>query len=156
MTRQAGFTMVELITVMVLLGVLAAIGVPRLMGDNTIGAAVFGDQVVSALRMAQKSAVARRRTVCVTTTTTTIDLRVRAAVGPGACDTAMVGIENGQYDSKDATITMAGVPATLRFQPDGTIVDANNLQFGALQFTIRMGTLDRRTIRLEGATGYVD
>ena len=54
--RAAGFTMVELVVVMILIGVLAAIGIPRLMGDKNMEGAVFGDQVVSGLRRAQKIA----------------------------------------------------------------------------------------------------
>ena len=148
--------MVELITVMVLIGVLAAFAVPRLMGDSATGAALFGDQVASGLRMAQKSAVARRRTVCVTTTATTLMLRVRTAVGNGPCGNVQLqGITDGLYDSKEAGIVMSGAPPLLLFRPDGTIDDGNGVRLGRVDIAIRGADAIRRTITLDGGTGYV-
>lgn len=148
--------MVELITVMVLLGVLAAVAVPRMMGENTTGAAVYGEQVVSALRLAQKTAVARRRTVCASASAGSVTLRIRTAQGPGACDAQMEGITDDLYAGKDATIVLAGAPAALRFHPDGTITDANNVRLGRLSLAITSSGETRRTIALDGATGHVD
>jgi MSHA pilin protein MshC len=147
--------MVELITVMVLIGVLAAFAVPRLMGDSATGAALFGDQVASGLRMAQKSAVARRRTVCVTTTATTLTLRVRTAVGNGPCDVQLQGITDDLYDSKEAGIVMSGAPPLLLFRPDGTIDDGNGVRLGRVDIAIKGANAIRRTITLDGGTGYV-
>ena len=155
--------MVELIMVMVMVGVLAAIGIPKLMGGNTTGAMVFGDQVASALRHAQKSAVAHRRLVCVGLTARTVTLRIRTAVTLpaettlAACDAPLQGVENGMYDSTDATVAMSGAPAQLYFQPDGTI---SSLPAGAPLGRVSIGiALDgkvQRTIEFEGSTGYVN
>jgi len=154
--RQAGFTMVELITVMVLLGVLAAFAVPRIVDGDTTGPVVYGEQVVSALRLAQKTAVARRRTVCATTAPGAVTLRIKTSVGNGACNAGMDEITDDLYTSRDPKIVLAGAPGELRFQPDGTILDNQGARFGALALRIESSGKLRRTIDLDGGTGYVD
>ena len=151
--HQNGFTMVELITVMVLLGVLAAIAIPKLMGDNITEAAVYGDKVVSALRLAQKSAVAKRRVVCLTTASGT--LRVSRNPGSSDCEDTIEGAAN-LFANRDASIGMSGAPAVLRFQPDGSILDGDNAQRSEIRIAITLSGKVQRTIRLDGGTGHVD
>lgn len=156
MKRQAGFSMVELITVMVLLGVLAAIGIPRLMGDNGTAVAVFGDQLSSALRLAQSNAVARRRTVCVEAAGTAVKLRIKTSSGPGACSVAIDGITDDLFASRDSKVTVTGAPAVLYFQPDGTVSSTQNGgPFGKLLLSIQSSGVTQRSVVLEGSTGYV-
>lgn len=61
-----GFSLVELIAVIVLLGIVAAVAIPRWLGGSGFEERAVRDQIVAALRYAQKSAVSARRTVCVT------------------------------------------------------------------------------------------
>lgn len=63
-----GFTMVELITVMVVLGILAAVAIARL-DASTYRERGFHDGLKAALQYARKAAVAKRRQVCVDATT---------------------------------------------------------------------------------------
>lgn len=62
---QRGFTLTELITVIVIVGILAAVAAPRFFERNTFDSRGFYDQVISTLRYAQKTAVAQHRFVCV-------------------------------------------------------------------------------------------
>lgn len=146
-----GFTMVELIMVMVLIGVLAAIGVPRLVGDNTFAAATFGDEVASALRGAQKTAVARRRLVCASVGGSAVTLRLAQQPGAAGCDIAL--------DADGAATTASGVTAsshTLFFQPSGLITaSANGRDTVRGAVLIRLDGVERRRIVFEGSTGYV-
>lgn len=149
--------------VMVMVGVLAAIGIPKLMGGNTTGALVFGDQVASALRHAQKSAVAHRRLVCVGLTASTVLLRIRTdpavpiQTDMQACDADLKGVDNGMYDSTDATVAMSGAPAQLYFQPDGTISGTPaGVPLGEVKIGIALNEKVQRTITLAGSTGYVE
>lgn len=66
--RVRGFTLVELIMVIVLLGVLAAFAAPKIFNVDDFNARGFHDETLGLLRYAQKAAVAQRRTVCVSFT----------------------------------------------------------------------------------------
>ena len=62
---QRGFTLVELITIMVIIGILAAVAAPRFFDRNGFDSRGFYDQTISTLRYAQKVAIAQHRFVCV-------------------------------------------------------------------------------------------
>ena len=151
MKTAHGFTMVELVMVMVLIGVLAAIGVPRLVGDNSYAAAAFGDEVASSLRSAQKTAVARRRLVCASVGGNAVTLRLAEKPGAAGCGIAL--------DAIGTATTASGVTATnhtLYFQPSGLITGSatgRDTVRGAV--VIRLDGEERRRIAFEGSTGYV-
>ncbi|HNQ57178.1 MAG: GspH/FimT family pseudopilin [Burkholderiales bacterium] len=69
--KQGGMTVVELITVIVILGILAAIALPRFVVRNSFDQRGFRDQVVSSIRFARQEAIAMRREVCVSVITAT-------------------------------------------------------------------------------------
>ena len=146
-----GFTMVELVLVIVLIGVIAAIGVPRLMGDNTMAAAAFGDEVVSALRTAQKSAVARRRVVCAAVGGTVVTLTMRPDNAQSNCTTPL----NAEtYSTSASGVTATMTPPTLFFQPNGMIT-SDIAGRTPVSGTVRIQGGTSRTIEFTGTTGYV-
>ena len=63
--RSAGFTMVELIVVLILIGILSAIGAGRFFSRTGYDAAGFAEQGRAMLRYAQKLAIAQNRPVFV-------------------------------------------------------------------------------------------
>ena len=63
--RQRAFTLVELVTVTILIGILAVVAMPRFADREAFASAGFVDQLTAALKHARKSAVAMRRNVCV-------------------------------------------------------------------------------------------
>jgi MSHA pilin protein MshC len=63
--KNRGFTLVELITVMVLVGVLAAVAAPRFFDRRGFETRTFMDQTQFMLRYAQKLAIAQNRPVFV-------------------------------------------------------------------------------------------
>lgn len=62
---MAGFSLVELIAVITLAGILAAVAGPRFFSFNTFAARGYADEAAGFLRYAQKLAIARRTTVTV-------------------------------------------------------------------------------------------
>ena len=61
----AGFTLIELIMVMLLVGILAFAGLPRFIGIQVFNARGFYDRTIETLRYAQKAAIAQHRDVYV-------------------------------------------------------------------------------------------
>jgi MSHA pilin protein MshC len=61
--RAGGFTLVELIMVMVIVGILAVTALPRFFQRQAFDARAFSDRVFAVLGYAQKTAVAQHRPV---------------------------------------------------------------------------------------------
>lgn len=168
MRRSGGFTLTELIMVMVILGVLAAFMLPRISnGVDTEGMA-YGERIVSTLRLAQKSAVARRRVVCVTTTASRFTLRISSqnASPPGACTIALSGLSDNDSLTTDASVVASSassatspslIGTTLYFQPNGDITtDIGGATPASGKITITAAGKQVRDITVEGVTGYVE
>ncbi len=92
MHKQEGFTLIELITVMVIVGILAVSALPRFFERSTFESRGFYDQTLSVLRYAQKSAIAQHRFVCVAFTANSITLTYGADATCGSNLTSPLGV----------------------------------------------------------------
>lgn len=115
--------MVELVVVMVLVGVLAAIAVPKMAAALGSRDDAWRDGLLDALRYAQKSAVSHRRLVCVTVGNTQVTLQIATTNPATSCDANLVGPTNstGVYASasNSAMTTTVAAAGVIYFQPDG-------------------------------------
>lgn len=149
--------MIELIVVMVMIGILAVVVLPRfdlLKGFDEIG---YRDKVKATLEYTRKAAVAQRRYSCVTlggnNLTVTIDQNVPESYAGGCPATALSLPATDRSCSPAAankicapsSVTLGG-PATLTFSPLGVPSAA-----GAYTVT---GTA-AYAIAVEAETGYV-
>lgn len=86
--REGGFTLPELVVVMIVVGVLAAVAMPRLT-DSGFDDRRLRDESIAALRYAQKAAIALRRTTCVNfPDDRTLIVQAETAFQAGNCATA--------------------------------------------------------------------
>ncbi len=153
-----GFTLIELIIVIVLLGVLAVVAAPRMFNNNDFYARGFHDETLGFLRYAQKTAIAQRRTVCVTFTVasvSTASLRTASAQTVPICDTPLVGPRGdmpGVITSRSG-VNYAALPDTIGFDGLGQPLSATGVVLGVARTITVPGS--SRVITIEPATGYV-
>ncbi len=138
--------MVELILVMVIAGILAAVAIPRLVGKNSFDTRGFTDELAATVRFAQKLAIAQRTPVFVRLTASDATLCYDAgcasfAPGPG-------GEKPYTVTAPDGLTIVSAVPA-LQFDASG---GTSTL---AAQLDIRVNGAGAYHVLVERETGYV-
>lgn len=150
-TRPAGFTLVELVVIIVLLGILSVVVLPR-FDSKDFSDALFRDQVGNVLGEARRAAVARRRLVCADIQSSSVSLNVATTAGATACDQPLkLASGDTALQSKDAANTISGTPLTLYFQPNGRITQDGS---GATVYTGSL-SVNAAQLAIVGDTGYV-
>ncbi|BAN36481.1 methylation [Sulfuricella denitrificans skB26] len=87
---MGGFTLVELIVILIIIGVLAVAAIPRFMDQSVFETRGFHDETMSLLRYAQKAAIAQRRSVCVTLNATGVTMMIAGTAPPSTtCNSAL-------------------------------------------------------------------
>ena len=120
-SQLRGFTLVELIMVLVVVGVLAAAALPRFWDRQVFDSRGFFDQTLSVLRYAQKSAIAERRTVCVAFTSTTVTLTIATAAGSSVCGSNLASPDGASpfVVTAKSGVSFAAAPTNFQFNPLG-------------------------------------
>jgi MSHA pilin protein MshC len=144
--------------VLVLLGVLAVFAAPRLATVSDFKVRGFHDQTLAYLRYAQKTAIAQRRTVCVTWTSGSIALGISSTPNTNNCDPSLAlrgpRGESPASVSAPAGVTYASLPLALNFDGLGQPVDATTgIALTAARSLSVAGAPG--SITVESVTGYV-
>ena len=146
-----GFTLVELVVVIVILGVLAAIGMPRFFDNRVFQARGYYEDLVAALKFAQKLAVAS-------------GCAVRVRVDAAGYTAGQQQVAGGRCNPADATFAtpvrladgqqlVGTVPAGVAVAPAVTIVfDALGRTNLAANQAI---TVDGFALTVNAGSGYV-
>ena len=146
--------MVELVAVLLLVGILAVVAVPRMGGALALRGTAWGDQVRAALLHGRSLAQGHRRLVCATPATGEVRLSIASAHPASSCDTPLPGPDGDARWAVDSNgLAMTVTPAvTLHFQPDGRITSDGA---GSTTVNVSIGVAGEPTINLVGETGHV-
>lgn len=143
-----GFTLLELIVVMVILGVMAVVAIPRFAVRLEFESAGFTAALSNSLRFARQQAIAQRRQVCVVVSASGVVL-TRASTFGGACDGALTDPSNGHAYSlpTPSGVSIGGAgPMSFVFSPLG--------QPSSKVVLVVTGDV-AHTVTVEPETGYV-
>lgn len=146
-----GYTIVEVLLVVVILGILGTIAGPRFFDNDAFDERAYYDELVTALRYAQKTAVAS-------------GCPVRVAVGVASYALAQQAVSSGHCDVADATFpvpvrlptgeTMSGTaPIGITTAPTTTFTYSalGRTNLGADQAL----TVGSRTLTIQAESGFV-
>jgi len=159
-SREHGFTLVELVLTIVILGVLVAVALPRFFNQATFEERYFHDDLISAARYAQRLSTASGCAVRLTVSAAGFSLDHDAN-----CDLTAPSYSLAvQRPADSINFTNASVPATLTitsshaaffFLPQGGAVDAASADVGNATIALNSSAGSvARTINIVGATGY--
>lgn len=173
--RQHGFTLVELVVVIVVTGILAAVVSTRFMDRNVMDSRAFADQGGALIRYAQKMAIAQNRDVWVLIANGGIKLCYTAACAaadrvpaPGgtnsessATNAFCLAISTWACEAPPTGVTL-GATVNFYFDPVGKpFAQADTSPTNVSTFTsplavaVQSTGLANRTVTVEAETGYV-
>ncbi|MGD8784434.1 MAG: prepilin-type N-terminal cleavage/methylation domain-containing protein [Thioalkalispiraceae bacterium] len=112
-TQQTGFTLIEMVTVIVILGLLAVVMIPRFMSPSNFDSRSSADTLISTLRQAQQLAMSKAPTANVTLTTDNTNKRIRITYTEGGAQTIDTAISsNITIQDRSISFTKNGEAST--------------------------------------------
>jgi MSHA pilin protein MshC len=144
MRRAAGFTLLELVVTLVILGILSAVAISKL-NQPQVNAAWFPDQVRAVVRLAQKQAIAQRARILVVVGASQLSLCYATTSVSFVCGAALSDLATGS-----AIVLTA--PAGIALGATSTPFAFNGLGQPSSAVTLTVGT---KTIQITAETGYV-
>ena len=149
--RHAGFSLVELISVIVLLGILGIVALGRFTGPNLFVARGFFDDTVTAVRFAQKLAISSGCDVRVITTASSYQLRQSTTCTADNFSNPVANPANRSNNYQKVNI-----PAGFALTAGNITFDARGRREGATSdFSLSDGTTSY-SFRVHASTGLVE
>lgn len=140
--------------VLVLLGILAVYAVPRMINTGDFYARGFHDQSLAYLRYAQKTAIAQRRTVCVTLSSSGISLSMASAAASNTCAATLPGPNGEAALSARSGVAFSSTLSNFNFDALGQPVTIAATPAQAATQVLQVANVSR-SITIEAGTGYV-
>lgn len=153
-----GFTIVELVVVILITGLIATVAVNRFTDNRAFSEHGFKEQLAGLLRYGQKLAIAARREVCVVLTPNGgtpggAVLSMNPTTTPGAACTAAAVLPGQAGNYAIVTPTDLNVPGlSFRFDPNGRPITNAGAALATFTITVTNAGLP---MTVEGETGYV-
>lgn len=151
-SEQRGFTLPELIAVMLLAAILSAVALPKLQGVLSFRDDGWRDQVLAAMRLAHHTATGHRRLVCADIAAERVNLTIASANPASACSAALPGPDGGSAAYSAGAAAAVSPAGTLYFQPSGRVTSDGA---GGSASTRRITISGQDDIVVNGETGHV-
>ena len=147
-SKQSGFTLLELVAVLVLLGILSAVAFPRFATFDSYRDRVFRDTLLTSLRLAQRTALSHN--------SATVEWRLNSsaadnwlyAIDINSAQQTSETLASDQTISYSASLSTGGTIAgnlalnntlTLRYDPSGNLIWADDgTSSGALNSSMQL------------------
>ena len=158
LSKKHGFTLVEMVLTMVILGILAAVSLPKFFDRSTFDERYFHDDLISAARYAQRLATGSGCAVRLSVSGTGFNLMQDSNCSLSAPSYTLAVPRPGDSEAFSnvdvpASLTITSSQAALHFLPAGGAIDSGGTSVG--NATIIFSGTTPRTIHIAGATGYV-
>lgn len=137
--QHRGFTLVELIVTMIILGILAVVAMPRFADRLSFETRGFVDQTVATLQYARKMAVASGRNVCVSASSggNTLTMTMATARGQsGNCTSAGTAVSSPAASWRTYPGVTYGSALSTTFGGDGAATAQSFTVTGDSAYTI--------------------
>jgi len=140
---QHGFTLIELVMVIVLLGIISAVALPKFSGRDSFSQRVLFDDTLNAVRYAQKSAIASGCNVkfSVASNSYTLTRDNTCSSGNFSSNLAVINPSGeANYTGSENNVTLTATTANTVFDSLGRADVDNTISVGPRQITIIAAT----------------
>lgn len=150
MVKPRGFTIVELIMVIVILGIISAVALPRFFDRKTFDERFYFEEVLSSVRYGQKLAVASGCVVNVKINNSGYAL----TYGTGACSGIQIKDPSDKsYPIKPPSNVSVQSGMELEFNSLGCITSDSSVNCSSGYNTVTVGSF---SFRVHAATGFIE